>query len=275
MKRKILKILLVAVSIATILAATVVPSFAWSLEYTEDGVSVTNDTWVCSAYPVYGDNDEVLHYTFEATQISSGASSSYFAPSWGEWKDTLIRMEFFISGSTAGTLYVTPTGSTSRQWEYNAFYVYEDYRYNCYIDAWLSGGYLNFAYMTDQPNVTEADITCRVIMSPDYEYTIRNIIPTLSEDLAANYGQIIQAQRNEIASLNAQVEGLREENAGLANNNVLDGALTGIGQGFGAFISPLLDIGVGGVTVGTICAVLLFIGLIMLFVIIFQKIRGG
>lgn len=255
------KIVFTLVTLCVLFTAVVVPSFAWSYEIDGNGnLQTDNQIFEGDFDTGSGESDGDGYYQY--IPFVNGT----IAPDNGrQWKDTLIRLEIFSNGNTAGTVYVTPTGSTNREWTYEAtaryYYLDGDFLETSMesfrIQLELNSGqiFFNLAVTNDR---LAPYLSYRLSLSMDYEYLLRDVLPDINEEnsaLISSLNQQINRLTNEIVSKDELIEGLK-------NNNVFDGLFSGIVRGLTQGINLILGLEFGGSPISE------FIAVVMLFVAI-------
>lgn len=265
--KKTKKILFVVLSFVVLLSVCVLPSFAWSIGYDQEGLPQLQE--VHKIYNGEYNNDDLAYrfynnynpyyYPFNSNNTASNSAFQVqLLYSGGQILNTFVK----IPNNTASTvkisvdhfgvleLYVdlTPTSQTSKGITDMYFVPLDDLRFD--------GLRIN---ITTVPTAS----------------TVMNEFSSYVENVLDGESPIIDDLRAEIAYKDAVIAQRDETIRGLQNNNVLDGTFSGIGEGFSTAITPLLSLGVGGVTLGNVLGTLLIIGVILLFVLIINKIRGA
>lgn len=195
------KIAICVLSAVVILSAMVLPSFAWSIDYTDGSISVIPDEFNLQ---FEGDGtmvDGKYYYYGIATQLIYPYDNN-------QWKDTLIRVELFSYNNTSSaTCYVTPTGSTDRSWLYSVRGPVRSYgdssstMGDLQIAVYLRNGYLACdVYSSIYCNDFRAEVT----LEPDAEYIRRNFSSDI-DDLISGLNSQVTSLTNQVNDLNEQI----------------------------------------------------------------------
>lgn len=260
MKRKIIFILF---AVCLLFSAIVVPSFAWS--FNDEGlVTWEKDTYLANTTEL----EEGTNRYYPEFHIDGNTRTN--VPMYNLPSHTNIRVQWYneTNGNIATIAWNPRSNESDNQ---VTFYGTNNGQYptSCSLRYRVIDGsyWFETSILFYTSNVNTSTLRCRVTFEPNVnqiqeEWVER--IPSLESHLLEQ----IETLENDIAGLNNTISGLQ-------NNNVLDGIFSGIGSGFSAFVTPLLSLGVGGVTLGNVIAVLLIIGAILVFVLLINKIRGA
>ena len=257
MKKKIKKILFVALTLVVVISSCVIPSFAWelvsdgassfpnwSVEWSEFDWQLGDSQQYEGVIPVGSSNVNETDIYFYITLTDGNEIAEHFD----------IRLQAFIyEGSTTCDITTDDFGDIT-------------------LTVFTEPGDIlsDVTIYFDFGSATTANVRFYAYASGAYVYDFFeiNYYDSITESTVGTL-------ESEISRLQAKIEEKDTLINELSKNNVLDGAISGIGNGFANAVTPLLSLGIGGVTVGGIIGVFLIIGVILLFVIIVNKIRGA
>lgn len=266
------KIVYSIVAFVIILSATVLPSFAWSIGYNQEGLPEVHTTtytynavYQASGYFVFYRNYTTLFDPFEDPNGTNTASNSAFQIQLADANGMMMNLFVKIPNNKGYevTVYDSPYG-----------------RFEADVDLDTNiKGISEMRFLPNASYVNPGNLRVLIKVVPTYSVVLDEFSDYVEygggSSTIQNLQNQIESLNNQLASKDSVIADKNETIAGLQNNNVLSGLFVGIGDGFAAIVTPLLQISVGGVSLANFIGVFLIIGVILLFVLIIHKIRGA